>query len=85
MLRSTAAGLFTVDALRRLSELHAKVGSTREKFSGLPEYFGENRRETGGTGRHDPSKRPHEFFSIFSEFARDFAAARPPKKRPRYR
>ncbi|CAJ1945969.1 unnamed protein product [Cylindrotheca closterium] len=72
-LKSTSTGRFTIDALTQLSQLHIKVDATIEKFQNLLIYFGIN-------GAGERSKRPHELFSIFSQFSRDFAEARPALK-----
>lgn len=75
MLKSTSTGRFTTDALTQLSQLHVKTNSTMEKFQNLLIYFGED------VGEGERPKRPHELFSIFSQFSRDFEQARPKKKR----
>jgi hypothetical protein len=73
MLQSTSTGRFTIDALTQLSQLHIKVDATMEKFQNLLIYFGID-------GEGERPKRPHELFSIFSQFSRDFAEARPALK-----
>lgn len=77
-LQSTATGRFTIDAMKQLSQLHVQVDSTMDKFQNLLIYFGEDNTSTPGGKR---PKRPHELFSIFSQFSRDFEEARPVKKR----
>jgi hypothetical protein len=65
-LRSTQTGLFTLSAIKQVSSLRDKVDSTAGKFQKLLEYFGED--ESG--------KQPHELFTIFSKFSRDFKKAK---------
>lgn len=74
ILQSTTTGRFTMDALKQLAQLHVKVDATMEKFRNMLIYFGE------AAGEGERPKRPHELFSIFSQFSRDFEEARPPPK-----
>ena len=64
-LRATQVGLFTLTAIKYVSSLREKVEQTKEKFSRLLEYFGEEE------GR----MQPHEMFAIMVSFCRDFGKA----------
>ena len=64
-LRSSKVGVFTLDAIKKVSSLRDKVDLTQSKFSNLMEYFGE------------PNKKiqPNELFEIFVTFCRNFSKA----------
>lgn len=66
-LRSSAIGLFTLSAIKKVSTLRDKVESTKVKFSKLLEYFGEEHRR---------DMQPHDLFTVFSTFSRDFDKAK---------
>eukprot|EP00980_Cylindrotheca_fusiformis_P003443 scaffold770_cov109-Cylindrotheca_fusiformis.AAC.10 len=81
-LRSTETGMFTLHAIKQLSDLYKKVDATMIKFQNLLEYFGEtsnnnNNNNAAGAAAVSAGKKPHELFGIFSQFSRDFAEARP--------
>lgn len=65
-LKSTQIGLFTLSAIKYISALRDKVEETKYKFSSLLEYFGEDNK----------NKQPHEIFSTFVKFCRDFNQAK---------
>ena len=65
-LRSTKIGLFTLDAIKRVSNLREHVERTKRKFVKLLEYFGEEDTKI---------KNPHQLFAIIGTFIRDFDGA----------
>ena len=65
-LRATQIGLFTLGAIKKVSALRDKVEVTKEKFSRLLEYFGEEEKKL----------QPHELFNVISVFCRDFLKAK---------
>lgn len=67
-LKSTQTGIFTLHAIKQLSDLYHNVDTTMVKFHNLLEYFGED---------SFASRKPHELFAIFSQFSRDFEQAKP--------
>lgn len=67
VLRSTPVGMFTLDAIMKVSSLIDAVEETKKKFTRLLEYFGEDEREY---------MQPHEVFKIVVTFCRNFDAAR---------
>jgi len=64
-LRATKIGLFTLDAIKVVSNLREKVERTKIKFSKLLEYFGEEEKKMS----------PHQLFNIIGVFVKDFDAA----------
>ena len=66
-LRSSAIGLFTLGAIKKVSALRDKVESTKVKFAKLLEYFGEEHRR---------EMQPHDLFSVIATFSRDFDQAK---------
>jgi len=64
-LRSSKVGVFTLDAIKKVSSLRDKAELTQSKFLNLLEYFGE------------PNKKiqPNELFEIFVTFCRNFSKA----------
>ncbi|GAX26829.1 diaphanous 3 [Fistulifera solaris] len=65
-LKSTQVGMFTLSAIKYISALRDKIEETKFKFSSLLEYFGEENK----------NKQPHEIFSTFVKFCRDFEQAK---------
>ena len=65
-LRSTKIGLFTLDAIKRVSSLRENVERTKRKFIKLLEYFGEEDKK---------KMSPHELFKIIVTFSKDFDGA----------
>lgn len=66
-LRSSAIGLFTLGAIKKVSTLRDKVESIKVKFHKLLEYFGEEHRR---------DMQPHDLFALFQAFSRDFDKAK---------
>jgi len=56
-LRSSAIGLFTLGAIKKVSALRDKVEATKVKFAKLLEYFGEEHRR---------DMQPHDLFSVIA-------------------
>jgi len=65
-LRSSAIGLFTLGAIKKVSTLRDKVETTKAKFTKLLEYFGEEHRR---------DMQPHDLFAVITTFSRDFDKA----------
>ena len=65
-LRSTDIGLFTLEAIKKVSALREKVEKTKTTYTKLLEYFGED--EKGGM-------QPHELFEIIVTFVRNFESS----------
>ncbi len=65
-LRSTSIGLFTLNAIKIVSDLRENVERTKRKFVKLLEYFGEEDKK---------KMNPHELFQIIVKFIRDFDGA----------
>ena len=65
-LRATQMGMFTLSAIKQVSALRDKVDLTRNKFVKILEYFGEDANKM----------QPHDLFTIFSTFCRDFGKAK---------
>ena len=65
-LRSTQVGLFTLDAIKKVSALRDKVEWTNKRFGRLCEYLGEDTNKNA---------MPHEVFKIMITFCRDFDRA----------
>lgn len=64
-LRSTEVGIFTLNAIKKVSALRDKVEWTNKRFGRLCEYLGEE----------SSKKHPHEVFKIMVTFCRDFDRA----------
>ena len=65
-LRATQVGLFTLDAIKKVSALRDKVEWTNKRFGRLCEYLGEDSNKNA---------MPHEVFKIMITFCRDFDRA----------
>lgn len=65
-LRSTPIGLFTLSAIKYVSALRDKVERTKAMFAQVLEYFGEEEKQM----------QPHELFTIFVAFSREFDKAK---------
>lgn len=65
-LRATQVGLFTLDAIKKVSALRDKVEWTNKRFGRLCEYLGEDSNK---------NTMPHEVFKIMITFCRDFDRA----------
>ncbi len=64
-LRSSRIGVFTLEAIKKVSALRDKVESTQAKFADLLEYFGDSNKKM----------QPHEMFNIIVTFCRTFSKA----------
>lgn len=62
-LRATAIGVFTLDAIKKVSILRKNVENTKRKFIKLLEYFGEEDKK---------KMSPHALFEIILTFTKDF-------------
>eukprot|EP00978_Attheya_sp_CCMP212_P023017 scaffold69690_cov45-Attheya_sp.AAC.2 len=67
-LRSSAVGIFTLDAIKKVSALREKVETTQTKFAKVLEYFGEEEKIN--------VMQPHELFQIIATFCKNFDTAR---------
>uniref|UniRef100_A0A7S2XPA2 FH2 domain-containing protein n=1 Tax=Attheya septentrionalis TaxID=420275 RepID=A0A7S2XPA2_9STRA len=67
-LRSSAVGIFTLDAIKKVSALREKVETTQTKFAKVLEYFGEEEKMN--------VMQPHELFQIIATFCKNFDTAR---------
>jgi hypothetical protein len=65
-LRATKIGLFTLDAIKKVSNVRENVERTKGKFSKLLEYFGEEDKK---------KMNPHDLFETIVLFSRDFDIA----------
>ena len=65
-LRATSMGIFTLSAIKQVSALRDKVEVTRRKFVKVLKYFGEDAKKM----------QPHDLFTIFTTFCRDFGKAK---------
>lgn len=65
-LRATPIGMFTLSAIKYISQLREKVECTKDMFKKLLEYFGEE----------ESAMQPHELFSIIVRFCKDFEKAK---------
>lgn len=65
-LRATQVGLFTLDAIKKVSALRDKVEWTNKRFGRLCEYLGEDANKNA---------MPHEVFKIMITFCRHFDTA----------
>ena len=65
-LRSTNIGIFTLDAIKKVSNLRENVERTKSKFYKLLEYFGEEDKK---------KMSPHHLFEIMVTFTKDFDTA----------
>jgi len=65
-LRATQVGLFTLNAIKKVSALRDKVEWTNKRFGRLCEYLGEDANKNA---------MPHEVFKIMITFCRDFDRA----------
>lgn len=66
-LRSTSIGIFTLQAIKIVSNLRENVEGTRTKFRKLLEYFGEDEKK---------KMHPHNLFEIMCSFIKDFESAK---------
>lgn len=66
-LRSTSIGIFTLQAIKIVSNLRENVEGTRTKFRKLLEYFGEDEKK---------KMHPHNLFEIICSFIKDFESAK---------
>lgn len=66
-LRSTSIGIFTLQAIKIVSNLRENVEDTRTKFRKLLDYFGEDEKK---------KMHPHNLFEIICSFVKDFESAK---------